>query len=109
MPFTEIKSLNELNITSNKALLVVGAKWCSNCRQMEQDIFISDEFKKLTYNMQLFHFDITDSASPQVQEFMKHFSLIGVPYTALLNQNGEIIVDAIGYLDFDEFKKRFLN
>ena len=55
--------------------------------------------------MQLFHFDITDSASPQVQEFMKHFSLIGVPYTALLNQKGEVIVDAIGYLDFDEFKK----
>ncbi|WP_294564586.1 protein-disulfide reductase DsbD domain-containing protein [uncultured Succinatimonas sp.] len=109
LPFTEIKSLNELNITSNKALLVVGAKWCSNCRQMEKDIFINDEFKKLTYDMQLFHFDITDSASPQVQEFMKHFSLIGVPYTALLNQKGEVIVDAIGYLDFNEFKKRFLN
>lgn len=109
LPFTEIKSLHELNVTSNKALLVVGAQWCSNCRKMERDIFISDEFKKLTYNMQLFHFDITDSSSTQVQEFMQHFSLIGVPYTALLDQNGEVIVDAVGYLDFDEFKKRFLN
>ena len=86
---------------------MVGAKWCANCRQMEKEIFISDEFKKLAYNMQLFHFDITDSASPQVRELMQHFSLIGVPYTALLNNDGEIIVDAVGYLDFDEFKKRF--
>lgn len=109
LPFTEIKSLNELKITSDKALLVVGAKWCANCRQMEKEIFISDEFKRLTYNMQLFHFDITDSASPQVRELMQHFSLIGVPYTALLNNDGEIIVDVVGYLDFDEFKKRFLN
>lgn len=109
LPFTEIKSLNDLNITTDKALLVVGAKWCANCRQMENEIFTSERFKNSTSGMQLLHFDITDSSDPDVQEFMKQYSLIGVPYTALLDRNGKVITDAIGYLDFAEFDKRFLS
>lgn len=96
--FSPVKSMYELNKLSRDkyTFIVFTADWCTNCKQMESNVYSSDYFMLASNELNKLVVDITDSKSQQVKEIIKHFNLVGVPCYVILDPAGNIIEQRLG-------------
>lgn len=96
--FSPVKSMYELNKMSQDkyTFVVFTADWCTNCKQMESNVYSSDYFMLASNELNKLVVDITDSKSQQVKEIIKHFNLVGVPCYVILDPAGNVIEQRLG-------------
>lgn len=96
--FTKVTSLRDLNAATQgkKSFITFTAAWCTNCRDMAQNVYSKEEFLRATSDLSRVVVDITDTNSAKAQELIAHFKVIGVPYSVTLNQAGAEINSHIG-------------
>lgn len=88
--FTDAHSVAELQklTAEDYSFVVFTAKWCTNCKFMEKNIYSQPDFLDKTTNIKLVVVDITDAQRPETKELMEHYQIVGVPfYMTLLPQN----------------------
>ena len=96
--FTLVKDLEQFDhVTQNEySYVVFTAKWCTNCKFMENTIYSQPDFLENTDNIKLVVVDITDAQDPNIQDIMKRYQIIGVPFYMTLNAEGQILHSQLG-------------
>lgn len=96
--FTPVSSMYELkkNSVNKYTFVVFTADWCTNCRQMEEQVYSSDYFMLASNDLNKLVVDITNNKSPQVQEIVNQYQLVGVPCYMILDPAGNIIEQRLG-------------
>lgn len=96
--FTLVKDLEQLDhVTQNEySYVVFTAKWCTNCKFMENTIYSQPDFLENTDNIKLVVVDITDAQDPNIHDIMKRYQIIGVPFYMTLNAEGQILHSQLG-------------
>ena len=98
--FTKIYSLDDLKHFKDKDIFIdFRAKWCTNCKVMEKEVFSDEKFlQKAKNKYHLVVFDITDSHNKDVKAMMQQFKVIGVPYIIIVDKDTHTIKNKqIGY------------
>lgn len=105
LPFETIQSYEELSSYKGQNILVtVSADWCSNCHELDRKIYSTDEFKKIGSKVKLVRFDFTQADSKNNLELAKKLSIVGVPFVALLDKNGNIKGSYTGEVTLSELQ-----
>lgn len=102
--FTYINDLNSLEkqINSNKKLLVYfTAKWCENCKLLEETTFKNSEVIKKLQNYKLIKIDITNQDDNK-NEIIKKYNIFGPP-VMILFENKKCVEKIVGYVNYDDF------
>ena len=96
--FTLVKDLEQFDhVTQNEySYVVFTAKWCTNCKFMENTIYSQPDFLENTDNIKLVVVDITDAQDPNIHDIMKRYQIIGVPFYMTLNAEGQILHSQLG-------------
>ena len=102
--FVALNSIDDLkHFKDKKILLDFKAKWCTNCKIMEKEIFSNEMFlDRALKDYHLVSFDITNSSDEKVSAMMQSFEVIGVPYIVILNEDHTIKARHIGYADLKQ-------
>ncbi len=110
LPFTEIKSTEELDkYKGHKVLVTFSADWCHNCHALDKDLYATEAFKKTFAEYRLLRFDMTDISSSDSLKFTDKFKIIGVPFVLLLNEQGNVVGSYGGILSLEQLKHLALN
>lgn len=92
---TSFEDAQKLAIATNKLILIdFWATWCRPCLKMDADTWNQPEVKKLMNNFVPLKIDI-DSERRMAQKY----SANRIPYVIIIDPNGEIIYDEVGYKD----------
>lgn len=78
------------------AFVVFTAKWCANCRIMEQTIYSQEPFKQATKEVKTIAVDITDTQSDKAQELINQYNILGVPMFITFDGNGQPLKSHLG-------------
>ena len=96
--FTRIQSLSELQqkLAENKGKKVMFdlyADWCVACKEFEKYTFSDPQVKAKLDQMLVLQVDMTRN-SPQNDELMKHFNVLGLPTILFFNEQGQELTEA---------------
>lgn len=106
LPFTVAQSYESLSSYKGKRILITAsAEWCSNCHELDKKIYSTKEFRALAGKLKLVRFDFTKPDSKDNLELAKKFSIVGVPFVALVDENGDIKGSYTGEVTLTELKK----
>lgn len=96
--FTRVDSVYDLQlqIKNKYSFVVFTADWCTNCEQMEQDVYSNDRFTLAANDLNKLLVDISDTKSEKTKEFIKEYNLVGVPCYILLDPAGNIVEKRLG-------------
>jgi thioredoxin-related protein len=103
---TDIKQAKKIAKKEHKpiVMLFTGSDWCPPCRAMHRDLFINEEFVKLSKKVVLVYVDFprrTPMSAEQRQKNnelkMKYRSRGGVPAMVAITSDGKIIKEITGY------------
>jgi len=105
LPFTYEQSYECLSsYKGQKILITVSADWCANCHELDKKIYSTSEFKKATKDLKLIRFDFTKPDTNDNLELAKRLSIVGVPFVALIDENGKIKGSFTGDVSLSELK-----
>lgn len=105
LPFTYEQSYESLSsYKGQKILITVSADWCANCHELDKKIYSTSEFKKATKDLKLIRFDFTKPDTNDNLELAKRLSIVGVPFVALIDENGKIKGSFTGDVSLSELK-----
>lgn len=97
-----LESADELNSTiahSTKPVLIdFYAAWCSVCKKMEHQTFVTAEVKSSLNNYTLIKFDITKNTADQAR-VLQVYGLYGPPALIILNKQKQVIDRLLGFTD----------
>jgi thiol:disulfide interchange protein DsbD len=101
-----INDLDKILAASNKPIIIiVAAKWCSICRELEATTFrdkdLLDKFKQFT----VIHFDMTDN-QPDSTQLLKRYKLYGPPAIIILDRNKAQQDKITGYISGRDLIRR---
>jgi thiol:disulfide interchange protein DsbD len=109
LPFTQIKSLAELESAIKRAqgkvvMLDFYADWCVACKEFEQYTFSDPRVRKLLTNAVLLQADVTQNNADD-GALLKRFGLYGPPGIIFFDPQGQEIQGAtvVGFQDADKF------
>lgn len=112
--FPRISSLAELNakLTENqgkKVMLDLYADWCVACKEFEKYTFPDEKVKAKLAEMVVLQIDMTKN-SPENDELMKHFQILGLPTILFFDQQGKELNQSrvTGFMNAETFLQ-FLN
>ncbi len=105
LPFTYEQSYESLSpYKGQKILITVSADWCSNCHELDKKLYSTSEFKEATKDLKLIRFDFTKPDTDDNLELAKKLSIVGVPFVALIDENGKIKGSFTGDVSLSELK-----
>lgn len=105
LPFTYEQSYESLSpYKGQKILITVSADWCSNCHELDKTIYATGEFKEATKNLKLLRFDFTKPDTDDNLKLAKKLSIVGVPFVALIDENGKVKGSFTGNVTLSELK-----
>jgi len=105
LPFTYEQSYESLSsYKGQKILITVSADWCSNCHELDKKIYSTSEFKEATKDLKLIRFDFTKPDTNDNLKLAKKLSIVGVPFVALIDENGKIKGSFTGDVSLSELK-----
>lgn len=105
LPFTYEQSYESLSsYKGQKILITVSADWCSNCHELDKKIYSSCEFKEATKDLRLVRFDFTKPNTVDNLNLTKKLSIVGVPFVALIDENGKVKGSFTGDVTLSELK-----
>lgn len=110
LPFTRIKSVNELDAAITAAngktvMLDFYADWCISCKEMEKFTFSDNGVKAALKETVLLQADVTEN-NDNDQALLKRFGLFGPPGIIFFDKSGaEIKRRVIGYKNAEDFTK----
>lgn len=107
--FVRVHSLKELNIQlaqnrGKKVMLDLYADWCVACKEFEKYTFSSQNVKAKFEEMLVLQIDLTKN-SPENDELMKHFQILGLPTILFFDEQGNELSHkrVTGFMDADRF------
>lgn len=107
--FIPIHSLAELNQQlaqhkGKKAMLDLYADWCVACKEFEKYTFTDKDVQIEMENILMLQVDMTKN-SPENNEIMKHFNVLGLPTILFFDEQGKELTSSrvTGFMDADEF------
>lgn len=105
LPFTYEQSYESLSsYKGQKILITVSADWCSNCHELDKKIYSTGEFKEATKDLKLIRFDFTKPDTVDNLNLAKKLSIVGVPFVALIDENGNVKGSFTGDVTLSELK-----
>lgn len=96
--FTRVETVQDLesHIKNKYSFVVFTADWCTNCAQMEREVYSNDRFTLAANDLNKLMVDISDTQSQKTKDFIKEFNLVGVPCYILLDPAGNIVEKRLG-------------
>lgn len=96
--FTQVHSNNEIERHSRDkyTFIVFTAEWCTNCKQMEEQVYSSDRFMLSSTDLNKLVVDITNTQDGQTAEIIKKYKLVGVPCYVILDPAGNVVEQRLG-------------
>ena len=105
LPFTYDQSYENLSsYKGQKVLITVSADWCSNCHELDKTIYTTGAFKETTKDLKLLRFDFTKPDTDDNLKLAKKLSIVGVPFVALIDENGKVKGSFTGNVTLSELK-----
>ena len=105
LPFTYEQSYENLSsYKGQKVLITVSADWCSNCHELDKTIYTTGAFKETTKDLKLLRFDFTKPDTDDNLKLAKKLSIVGVPFVALIDENGKVKGSFTGNVTLSELK-----
>lgn len=105
LPFTYEQSYENLSsYKGQKVLITVSADWCSNCHELDKTIYATGAFKETTKDLKLLRFDFTKPDTDDNLKLAKKLSIVGVPFVALIDENGKVKGSFTGNVTLSELK-----
>lgn len=102
-PFTIIRTYDDLNkMHGRETVVTISASWCSNCHELDETVYSSNEFIEKTKKMNLVRFDFSDTNSKENLEIASKLKVIGVPFIAIIDKDGQVITTKTGTLTLDD-------
>ena len=106
LPFEEVKAVSDLDKYKGKNLIVtVSASWCTNCHELDDSLYSTDEFVDMVSDFELARFDFTDPNTPENKELAEHLKLIGVPFVAVIDKSGNVVSSYTGSTNLEGIHK----
>ncbi|WGE32014.1 protein-disulfide reductase DsbD [Actinobacillus genomosp. 2] len=109
LAFERIQSLAELQtkLTASqgkKVMLDLYADWCVACKEFEKYTFTDNAVQQKLSEMVVLQVDMTNN-SPQNDELMKHFNVLGLPTILFFDENGNELTQSrvTGFLEANQF------
>lgn len=104
--FTKLIEFDSLKkFYGTPTLITVSADWCTNCHELDDTLYSSKEFLKLTKGIDRVRFDFTNPNSKRNIKLTQKLNIIGVPFMALLNEKGQIVGSYTGLIDIEKIKE----
>ncbi|MGN0902459.1 MAG: thioredoxin family protein, partial [Succinivibrio sp.] len=105
-PFRELLSIEQLNdFKGQKILVTVSASWCSNCHELDSTVYKSREFAQMSRDYALVRFDFSEPSSELGEDLIDKFNLMGVPFLAVINEDGTIVSRKTGLVSLEELEE----
>lgn len=105
LPFTYEQSYENLSsYKGQKVLITVSADWCSNCHELDKTIYATGAFKEASKDLKLIRFDFTKPDTDDNLKLAKKLSIVGVPFVALIDENGKVKGSFTGNVTLSELK-----
>ena len=105
LPFTYEQSYENLSsYKGQKVLITVSADWCSNCHELDKTIYATGAFKEVAKDLKLLRFDFTKPDTDDNLKLAKKLSIVGVPFVALIDENGKVKGSFTGNVTLSELK-----
>lgn len=105
LPFTYEQSYENLSsYKGQKVLITVSADWCSNCHELDKTIYATGAFKEASKDLKLIRFDFTKPDTDDNLKLAKKLSIVGVPFVALIDENGKVKGSFTGDVTLSELK-----
>ena len=84
------------------------AEWCLPCQELDHMTFSREPVIQATSDMMTLRADLTQSASEEVADIRKHYSIRGVPTVIFLDKQGKERTDLriFGFVDAEDFIER---
>ncbi|MDG4953545.1 protein-disulfide reductase DsbD [Actinobacillus equuli] len=109
LAFERVQSLAELQakLTASqgkKVMLDLYADWCVACKEFEKYTFTDNSVQQKLAEMVVLQVDMTNN-SPQNDELMKHFNVLGLPTILFFDENGNELTQSrvTGFLEANQF------
>lgn len=103
---TSVTKLNKQIKSSDKPIIIiVSAKWCSICHELESTTFKNKNLVKRFELYSIIKFDITE-VGPDSTTFLNQYKLYGPPAIIILDKNKVVQDKIIGYISADELIRR---
>lgn len=97
--------------TANQYVMVdLFAEWCVACKEFEHITFADAGVKTEMAKIRLLKIDVT-SVTPEDQQFMDKFSVLGLPTLLFFSPNGAELTQSrvTGFMPPDKFKEHLIN
>ncbi len=111
LPFTRIKSLDDLNATLTHAseqgkyvMLDFYADWCVACKEMEEYTFTDERVRQSLENIVLLQADVTEN-DEQDRALLRKFDIYGPPAILFFGDDGRerLSYRIVGFVEADKF------
>lgn len=103
LPFVNLTKFEQLNNFKGRPTLIsIGADWCTNCHALDEQIYSSEEFINYTKGINKVRFDFTDPSTQENQKLAKKLQIVGVPYLAIFDKNGNLVFKHVGTFSKEE-------
>ena len=100
-PFNDT-ALASANETRKPVLIDFSADWCIPCREMEHSTFVNPKVVNEASRFVRMKADLTHQDQSN-KDLMSKFQIQGVPTTVMIDSNGQVKVQKVGYIGVDEF------
>lgn len=98
---TKVSDVENVLMTSKpQVIVVVSAKWCAICREMEATTFKDKRVEKLLRHYSVVDLDITDNEPEQIM-FLKSYKVYGPPAILLFDTSGRLVNKLNGFVSAD--------
>ena len=94
----DVEQLKQKMSTSTQpVVLIISAKWCSTCREMDAKTFTDFAVQKKFSQYLVIKFDIT-SNKPEYYTVLKSYGLYGPPAILLFSSDHKLVQTLIGFV-----------
>lgn len=95
---------------SKPVLIMLGAEWCTSCRSMKNNVLREPMVENLMQNYNFVYIDMdSDEAAMVVVKLREQGYKGGIPYFAIMQQDGKVTNSLNGVRTCEDFCKFLLN